>query len=379
MSIRRPFRLVASGCAAAALFTAAQAAPVNVALGGRFLTDGYWWQGGTTQVGDGSTADYSGPQGGWAAPNRIFGVRLPGLATVDSVQFYITGGPGGRMRPQNVRLYYQGGSVDLTFANDNSAVTLPGPIQTPWLLFRELSTYTNNGDPNYFVNEIQAWDNSNTPVDTGGWSDRTNGTVTGASPVGGGSAAAIGDNNYSKSGAFYAIAEFVNNNGTGPTFTVPFDGTAPIRAVALVQDLFRDDSTVDRVAWNTARELVLRFNDPGSTTFTITDLGAQIAAGANYDNGIGSFYQLIELPTAVVGASQVTVTMTRQDPETAFGAGPFTPTLPIGTRKTWGLAGVDNNRWGVIEFEVLALPEPGAAALLLFAAAPALLRRRARR
>jgi hypothetical protein len=351
------------------------AAPVNVALGGVFLADGGWWQGGTTQVGDGVTGDYTGPQGGWTQPNRLFGVRLPGLATVDSVQLYITGGPGGRMRPENVRLYYQGGYVDLVLPNANSVVALPVPIQTPWLLFRELSTYANNGDANYFINEIQAWDNSGTPVDTGGWANRVNGPVTGPSPLAGGSAALIGDGNYFGSGAFYAIAEFTGANGTGPTFTVPFDGSAPIRAVSLVQELF-DSTTNDRVAYNTAREITLRFNDPANTTFTIGNLGAQIADGANYDNGIPGFYQLIELPAPVIGASQVIVTLTRQDPETAYGAGPFTPTLPIGTRTTWGLAGVDNNRWGVIEFEVLSLPEPGTAALLLLGGALFLHRRR---
>jgi len=275
------------------------------------------------------------------------------------------------MRPQNVRLYYQGGSVDLTLPNSDSVVSLPQAVRTSWLVFREQSTYANGGDPNYFINEIEAYDNSNTRVDTGAYVNRIKGTPTGTVPMGGGSLAAMVDGNYSQMGAFFALAEV----GYAVTFSAPVDGTAPLMAMRLLKDL-ADSSTADRTAWNMVRQLTVSFNDPAASTFTFNDIDAALAGGANYDNAIPNWYQMLNFPTPVIGATQVTVSMVRQDPETGFGAGPLTPTLPIGTRKTWGLGNGDNNRWGVIEIEVLSLPEPASA--LLLGLAGALLFRRSR-
>lgn len=344
------------------------AAPTNVALGGRFITDGAWSQGATTVPCDGSTADWSGPQaGGGAGGNRLFGVRLPGLSTVDSFQLFITDQGQTRKRPKTVRVYYQGGSADVSLPNSNAVVSLPQAVRTPWLVMRELTLWesTTQWDGNYFLNEIEAYDSSNTPVDTGGWANRIRSTPTGTPGV-----AAVVDGNYSQ-GGFFPLVE----NGSAVTFSAAVDRTAPLMGLGMLQD-FADSSNLDRVAWNMARELTVSFNDPASSSFTFTNLNATLANNATYDQAIPAWYQVLNFPTPVIGATQVTVSMLRQDPENTYGPGPLTPTLPISTRKTWGLAQSDNNRWGMIEFEILSLPEPTSALLLGLAGAAVLSRRR---
>ena len=348
-----------------AIATANFASAANVALGGKWLGDGAFWQPSQAAF-DGNTGEYTGAQAGWTGTvdntNRLFGCRLPTASLINSFELFITGGQGSRTRPKDVEVYYEGGQTTLTLPNADQVVSLPAPVHTSWLPFRELNVYPNNTDLNYFLNELEIYGTA----DTGELAGNSLSHVTGATTP------ELADGTFHNIGGFYAPAEA----GGSIEFTAYLDGS-PINAIALTQDI-ADTGNANRIAYNMARELTLTFNDPAATMIVLGDLNTAIADGGDYDHVLPVFYNTVALPMTVTGASQVTVTMIRQDPEPTYGPGPFTPTLPIGDRKTWGTAGSDNNRWGIIEFEAFyiapVIPEPGTAAILL--AATLLFRRR---